>query len=360
MSQVTLKQAKSALPLFLDTGISVEVVSPPGQGKSEMIEQLIAELSARDGFEWGFQVMMLATQTPNDLLGFMTPQKRMVDGEELYVSSYTMPPWMLTNKGKPVTSHKRGILFLDEYGQGEPDVKRASAELLLNRRLGPWALSPGWAVVAASNRSSDRSGVTKAFDFVINRRGLMEIVPDVDGWTDWAVTSNVMPLTIAFANNNPHIVFSGEVPEKQGPWCTPRSLVMADKLLQRMAQDNALDDTPIANALVTGLIGAAAAAQYFAFVRLEQEMPKFEHICAHPGDVKVPDRPDAQMLVCYNLAHRVSSETADPVITYVDRFPKEFAVTFLKAALQKTPKLLSAAAFRKWVGENNNLLTSIN
>lgn len=359
MSHLTLKQTETMLPYFFDTGISVELQSSPGQGKSELIAQLIAKLSARDGFEWGFQVLMLATQTPNDLLGFMMPDTREYDGVSYRVSDYTMPPWMLTNKGKPVSAHKRGILFLDEYGQGEPDVKRASAELLLNRRLGPWALPDGWAVIAASNRGNDRSGVTKSFDFIINRRALVQIVPDLDGWTEWAITAEVMPLTIAFANNNPHIVFSGEVPEKQGPWCTPRSLVMADKLLRRMAQDGELNDTPVANALVSGLIGPAAAAQYFSFVRLEQEMPKFETIVANPDGVKVPDRPDAQMLVCYNLAYRVDETTAAPVAAYMERFPKEFGVTFIKAASSRNYKLLTTPAFRKWCSENSSLISTV-
>jgi len=357
--QLTLKQIKSALPYYFDTGISVELQSSPGIGKSDIIAQLIDELSARDGEPWGFQVMMLATQTPMDLLGYMMPDTREYSGKSVRVSDWTLPPWMLTREGKPVTEYKRGILFLDEYGQGEPDVKRASAELLLNRRLGPWQLPEGWAVVAASNRDKDRSGVTKSFDFVINRRGLIEVVPDLDAWTEWANTAGVMPLTIAFANNNPHIVFSGEVPEKQGPWCTPRSLVMADKLLRRMAQDGELADSPVANALVSGIIGGAASAQYFSFVRLEQEMPKFEKIVAEPDKVKVPDRPDAQMLVCYNLAHRVDEQTAEPVATYMDRFPKEFGVTFIKAATQRNYKLLTTPAFRKWCSENSSLMAAV-
>lgn len=357
--QLTLKQTKSTLPYFFDTGISVEMQSSPGLGKSEIVTQLVNELSARDGEEWGFQTLMLATQTPADLLGYMMPETRTFDGVEHRVSAFTMPLWMLTQSGKPVTSYKRGILFLDEYGQGEPDVKRASAELLLNRRLGPWSLPDGWSVIAASNRSNDRSGVTKSFDFVINRRAQIEIIPDVEAWTEWANTSQVMPLTIAFANNNPHIVFNGEVPEKQGPWCTPRSLVMADKLLRRMQQDGELADSPVANALVSGIIGGAAAAQYFSFVRLEQEMPKFEKIIADPDKVKVPDRPDAQMLVCYNLAHRVDEQTAEPVATYMDRFPKEFGVTFIKAATQRNYKLLTTPAFRKWCSENSSLMAAV-
>jgi hypothetical protein len=265
---------------------------------------------------------------------------------------------MLTRDGKPVTAYKRGILFLDEYGQGDADVKRASAELLLNRRLGPHKLPDGWVVVAASNRDKDRSGVTKSFDFVINRRCEIDIQPDLQAWTEWANTSGVMPLTIAFANQNPHIVFSDTVPEKQGPWCTPRSLVMADRILSIMTADNELPDAS-ASELVAGVIGAAAVAQYFSFVALEREMPKFEDIVASPDKVRVPDRPDAQMLVCYSLAHRVEDDTIAPVVQYIDRFPKEFGVTFVKAATQRNYKLITTPAFRKWCSDNSALMAAV-
>ncbi len=57
---MNLKQAKQHLPVLFDAGVSVELRSSPGVGKSETIEQLVADLSARDGVEWGFQVLMLA------------------------------------------------------------------------------------------------------------------------------------------------------------------------------------------------------------------------------------------------------------------------------------------------------------
>ena len=75
--------------------------------------------------------------------------------------------------------------------------------------------------------------MTKDFDFCINREGSFDVTNDVQGWTDdFAVPNGVMPLTIAFANQHPEVVFTSGVPEKQGPWCTPRSLVAADRLLE--------------------------------------------------------------------------------------------------------------------------------
>ncbi len=345
------------MPALLDTGVSIELISAPGRGKSEFVADTVKEMSKRDGEEWGFGKLFLATQTPNDLIGYMVPGYYELHGKRVRISEYTMPPWMLTDKGIPVTHYKRGIIFLDEYGQGEPDVKRASAELLLNGQLGPWKLPTGWSVVAASNRASDRSGVTKSYDFVINRRLQIEITDDLASWEDWAIRKQVDPLYIAFAVQNPQIVFSDGVPEKQGPWCTPRSLIMCERILKR--GDGSVATDPDAVELATGMIGAAAASQLFAFIRLGQEMPKYEDIVKNPKSVKVPQKPDAQMLVCYSLAARVNEKDVDPIVTYVERFPKEFSVTFAKAACKRDFTLVNTKAFGEWCARNASLMAAI-
>lgn len=354
----------------IDSGIAVELQSSPGVGKSDFVEQLVAKLSKRDGFEWGFATCFLATQTPPDLMGYMFKGSRdFGDGAMTTVSELTMPLWMITRTGKPTTHYKRGILFLDEYGQGEADTKRSSAQLLLKKELGPWKLGgenqDGWGIIAASNRSQDRSGVTKSFDFVTNRRKVYDVTPSVDAWVAWATANGVSPLSIAFAVQNPQIVFSGEVPEKQGPWCTPRSLVMLDRNMQvKQKRLGYFPDDAHTVESAMGLIGAGAA-QYFAFVRLENEMPKFEEIVANPLKVKVPKKPDAQMLVVYNLAHRVDAKTLKPVIEYIEKggggegMPKEFAVTFAKATCNRAPELVIDPAMRQWATQNASLMAAL-
>lgn len=343
------------IPAILDSGISLELLSAPGRGKSEFVKQTVRRMSERDGKPWGFATMFLATMTPSDLLGYMVPAK---SNDGAMSSVFTRPAWMTTVDGHDVREFGRGVLFLDEFGQGEADVKRASAELLLNRQLGPHKLPDGWSVVAASNRTSDRSGVTKSFDFVINRRLQIDITDDLASWEDWAVRADVDPLFIAFAVQNPHVVFADGVPEKQGPWCTPRSLVMASQVLAHLAgAGKAIPTDASAVELTAGLIGEGAAAQLFAFVRLGQEMPSFDEIIKDPKKAKVTTKPDANMLICYQLASRVDIDTAEPVVEYIERLPKEFAVTFAKTAGRRNPKLVSTKAFGNWCRNNASLVT---
>ena len=347
----------------IDCGISTELKSSPGRGKSEFVRDLRTKLSKRDGKEWGMATCFLATMTPSDLMGYMVPTK-MEDGT--LASVFTTPPWMITPptkdspKGRNINTFERGIVFLDEFGQGDGDTKKSAAELFLNRQIGPHKLHDGIAVIAASNGKGDRSGVTKDFDFVINRRMELNITDDLPSWIEWATHANVMPLSIAFATQNPQIVFSEGVPAQQGPWTTPRSLVMADKILQKKAARNgdAIPTDPATMEALQGIMGAGAA-QYFAFVKLELEMPKYEEIVKSPDKCRLPTKPDAQMLVAYNLAHRIQLKDADPVVRYMERMPKEFAVTFATTACKKQPGLVTTAAFSAWAKQNSSLMAAI-
>jgi hypothetical protein len=182
----TFTQLRELLPAVIDAGQSFELVSHPGRGKSEFIENdLIPFLTARDKTQWGLAVAMLATYTAPDLIGYQYKGERTIGGRKITITDPSVPLWMITQEGKALWEYERGIVFLDEYGQGEGDVKRASAELLLNGRIGPWKLPSGWVVAAASNHLSSRSGVTKSFDFIINRRAEFHIQDDLKSLLRW-------------------------------------------------------------------------------------------------------------------------------------------------------------------------------
>jgi hypothetical protein len=214
----------------------------------------------------------------------------------------------------------------------------------------------------AGNRQKDRSGSTKELDHLINRRLEIDVTDDVESWTDWAVANHVTPLTIAFANQNPQIVWTEDLPKVQGPWCTPRSLVAADEMLRLMPKtpEGGFPDDPDTMEEVSGMIGEAAAGQFFAFIQLEREMPKFEDIVAKPTEVRVPTKPDALMLVAYNLPYRVSEETIAPAMDYVTRMPKEFQFIFAKSACKRNNRIAVHPAMGPWIKANATTINIFN
>jgi hypothetical protein len=358
---MNLSQFEAIFPEIADAGVSIELISAPGRGKSTVIRKLQRKMSELTGNPWGYADLFLATQTPPDLIGYQFKGEMEYGGRKLAITDPTIPTWFICDDGKPVFAYEYGIFHLEEFGQGQTDVKAAAAELFLNKRIGKWRLGDQWVVIASSNRTSDRSGVTKSLDFVINRRIEIHITDDLEALLQWMETNDVSIYTRAFAFANPNIVLSDAAPEKQGPWCTPRSLVLADNVIKARARHHGgkapLDGVTLE--LVKGLVGEAAAAQWVATARLEDEMPRLEAICDDPEGVPVPSKPDAQMLIAYNLAHRVTERNASPVVTYLKRMPTDFGMTFIREACRRDAMLVTTPAFQRWINGNAALMACI-
>jgi hypothetical protein len=352
-----LNDFTSTIVALYNANASVYLRSSPGRGKSTVIEGAPALLNAALGGNYGIVVINAGNMNVPDAGGYLIP----TDNNGRAESVYTEPYWFKTQEGRHLTEYDGGIIFIDEMDKADVDVKKILGEAMLSGRLATHKLPDGWRVWAAGNKSSDRSGSTKDLDHLINRRLEIEVDDDLQAWDDWAAVSGIHPVIRTFVNQNPQIVFQDGVPEKQGPWATPRSIVNCGRMLaQFTTPGGALPSDHIAKELAAGMIGAGASAQLFATIQLEKEMPKYADILADPKNVKLPkDNPAAQMLICYQLAARVTETEAKAVITYVDRMPKEFAVLFAKAACKRDPSLVDTDDFGDWALENSSLMQAI-
>ena len=325
--------------------ISTMFVSGPGLGKSSIVKQAAAEMEKELGEPVGVKPFFLTTVEPPDVRGFGLPDK---DADGNRTMSFTMPPWAV-KKGEPAM----GILFLDELGQAGHDVQKPAAELLLNRKVGDYGLPPGWIVVAASNRESDRSGVQRELAFITNRRMVIKIEPNLDAWVNWAEREGVNPLAIAFARTKPGVVFADSIPEKPGAFCTPRSLVMLSQLIGELDMSTFVE-------AASGLIGEGASAEFVAFLRVAEQLPKFEEIIAAPDKCEVPKRPDASYAAMQMIAHRVDDKTAKQAFTYLKRMGREFQVAGLRGTLNRCPGLVRTPDFASWLRDNKELVMAAN
>ncbi len=320
-------------------------VSGPGMGKSSMVEQAAEVYSKKIGKPVMCKPFHLTTVEPPDVRGFGLPDK---DADGNRIMTFTTPPWAV-RKGEP----ENGILFLDELGQASHDVQKPAAELLLHRRVGSYQLPPGWIVVAASNRESDRSGVQRELAFITNRRVVYNIEPNLDAWAHWAETEGVHPLAIAFAKVKPGLVFTDRVPDKPVPFCTPRALVMLSQFIGAL-------DMSMFTEMATGRIGEGTAAEFVAFLRVAESLPSFEEIVKNPSTAEVPKRPDASYAAMQMVAHRVDDKTAKAAFTYLKRMGKEFQVAGLRGAFNRSPGLVRTPEFASWLRENKDLVMAAN
>lgn len=334
--------------LQIETGerFAIELVGPPGVGKDAAMEQAAARIERRLGLPFAIKSFFLTTVEPPDVRGFGLPGR---DADGTPIMQFTKAPWV-PRSDEP----KHGFIFLNEFGQAQQDVAKPAAELWLNGRVGESRLDITYMVVGASNRESDRSGVGRGLAFIDNRKMRVMIEPNLDSWVDWAERQGINPFAIAFAKVKPSLIFGDKVPEKPGPFCTPRTFVKVSHLVNRLPMN-------LFTEAAAGYIGEGAAAEFIAFLRVAEELPKWEDIVRDPSKVRIPEqRIDAVYAAMQMVAHRVDATTAKPAFTFLKRLGQEFQVAGLKAVLRRCPQMIQTPDFALWLRENKELVMAAN
>lgn len=343
------------------SGVAFHLKSSPGVGKSDWVEhELVEALSAHYGEAFGFHKCMAPTVEASDVRGFLIPTK---DENGKPTSFFTRPAIMPSETY--LSTHPRGVYFIDENDSADLLTQKALSDVRLNRRFGDYVLPNGWMIVSASNRKTDRAGVVATLSHNRNREITIEITADVGAWAQWAEAKGVHPMVIAWAKQRPAIAFSGEVPKHDGPFCTPRSLIFAERLLSigaKRDKDGALVDMELpsdtqAQSLVAGCVGETASADLFSFLKIHDQLPTIEEIEKNPQSAKCPDDlapAYAAMQICLHFAKATNIEK---LWQYVERLPKELQVSAAMTMIRKSgSQLLNSTALTNWIGKNRALI----
>lgn len=369
---MNLRDAKAHVLADFDAGNAVILKSPPGYGKTDFIQGLlkaVRELYPNENI--GFGRAFMATQSSINATGLPWKSERDYgDGKTYTITDPAIPTWFISTEGKPLNMYDRALMVFEEWGQGDSDTKKAFAPILLEGGVPGFYLPPGSFRIALTNVDA-RDGVGKEFDFIIGRRKEYTVDGDVDVWIEdfadhpyqyggkqW----QTMPATKAWAKANPLIMFEAK-PEKQGPWCNPRSLCMVDRYLQSIAKQNKgeipLKDPLIVSGMVGG-IGMAATQSFINTLKFRMELPSYEDIVSDPQNTKIPTKADLLMLITYELAGRTQPGDVGPVLAYVSRLPPDLSVTFVSALLRRDYKnIIQLPPMQAWVNKNASLLSII-
>ena len=219
-SIITMSQLPKFTRIHALSGTAMLVRAGAGVGKTTFYRDWAHE----QGPDYFYASLNASTAMLADIIGFLLPHDEIYDGRTIPVGKFTFPYFMRDERsGKPVFLFTKGLLVIDEVDKAGPAEKKALAILQEEGRLGEWRLPPGIQIVLLGNRQKDRSGSTKEFDFIINRRAEYELRPDMMSWIIWAQSHDITIETMAFANHNPDTIFGGDIPDEQGPWPTPRS-----------------------------------------------------------------------------------------------------------------------------------------
>lgn len=357
-----LNQFEQRLPALYfsalkEGGPSYYLESAPGRGKTSTFRRFkrIMKRLFPDK-KWGFALINGANFTLMTSMGFMIPTK-----DELMrdVARFTLPYWYHdADTGETLDQFDGGILLIDEYDKLGLDEKKIVGEAALSKILGNHRLPPGWVVMFAGNRMTDRSGSTRDLDHMIMRRISLTAEDDLESFLEWARGEKLLAEVIAFAEENPQLLFEPQ-PEDQRPRCSPRTLHQADIHLQSLMElfdTDKIPTDPITQEEIAGGIGKPACAQLVKTIRLGQELKPYEEYISHPTTVTLPGKPDAQRLLSYKIAARVSVKDAKAALTFMSRMPEEHQVMFVRMAVQRNYQIAFEPHFAEWCAKKTALI----
>lgn len=314
---VTLAQAKS-LVLRLAARQSLLLLSAPGVGKSDIVAEAAAEAGLQCRSLLGTQI------APEDVSGI----PRIV-GER---SVFCPPRVLLPEDPRPF------CLFLDELPACAPDVQKAFYSLLLERRLGEHKLPEGTWVVAAGNRTEDRSLVRSLSSALINRVTILHIRADANEWQAWAELQGIRQDVRDFLKLHPHAL-QRPIPPRPAPFSTPRAWTLLAQSLDRVESAGLLS---VENrlALAFGRVSAEDAAAYCSWV--EAGCSVGQHVWQNQVNL---DRPLAELELSVRATNCLESEGIVTIRDLVTRSADEllevrnFGETTLLEVKEKLSKM---------------------
>ena len=161
---------KSNLPL--KTLPSVMLWGPPGVGKSQAIRQLAKEIEQETGKKTVVTDVRLLLFNPIDLRGIPT------SNADKTLAVWLKPQIFQMDDSENIVN----ILFLDEISAAPQSVQAAAYQITLDRVVGEHKLPENCIVIAAGNRTTDKSVAFKMPNALANRLLHIEVQGNFKSW----------------------------------------------------------------------------------------------------------------------------------------------------------------------------------
>lgn len=311
------------------------VKGAPGVGKTDTLKQ------ATKAADCDLIVSHPVTADPTDAKGL--PWK--VEGR----NAATFLPF--GDLERAMNAKRPTIWGLDDIGQAAPSTQASYMQLILSRHVGEHHLPDCVGFWAATNRRSDRAGVSGILEPVKSRFvSILELAPNAEDWSEWALDNDMPPELIAFLRNvKAELLWKFEPTADITNSPSPRTWAHAGRILNRCSKAGIATTDDVFHALVAGAVGEAAASEFIGFLKIAADAPSVDEILKNPKGAKIPTEISAQFAVASSLAHRADEKNFGAVSTYVQRMYQadlgEMCAYLLRDAVRKNRAIIGTAAF---------------
>lgn len=322
-------QLAALLASTIRAQLPVLIIGGPGTAKTSIVEQATA---AADN---DIVISHPAVADPTDAKGFPWIEK----GKATFV------PFGETLR--VLESKKPTVWFMDDLGQAPPAVQASFMPWLLARQVGGRKLPDHVTIIAATNRRTDRAGVSGILEPVKSRFAtIVELEPELNEWCQWAMQQAFMPPEL--------IAFLRFVPDKLNQFVpsadlincpSPRTWASAGRILS-LGLPSELEQKAL-----TGAVGEGAATELMAYLLMYRALPNIDSILMDPDSGTIPTQVSVLYAVSTALAARANVTNFARVVKYVQRLVDaghgDFAALTVRDACRRHPEITQAPAFAR-------------
>lgn len=328
---------------------SVMLWGPPGVGKSQAVRQIAKEINSSTNKKVNVIDVRLLLFNPIDLRGIPTANA------DKTLAIWLKPQIFQMDPSESVVN----ILFLDEISAAPQSVQAAAYQITLDRVVGEHKLPENCIVIAAGNRTTDKSVAFKMPKALANRLLHIEVEGSFKSWKEWAIASGINEKVIGFLSFRQDYLMGFNAANEDLAFATPRSWEMVSNLLNNVNEN--LDEM---YPLISGLVGNGTAIEFRTWSKVYSQLPDIKDIF----DGKMPPAPTSpdvlyaltSAMVSYARDNKNNISKIANSICYANNLPPDYSAMLLKDYLYiekgYKEKLLKIPEFSKWMSSKGRLL----
>ena len=347
LSNAYTELIKNNLPV--KTMPSVMLWGPPGVGKSQAIRQIAKVIESDTGKKVNVTDVRLLLFNPIDLRGIPT------SNADKTLAIWLKPQIFQMDDSDSVIN----ILFLDEISAAPQSVQAAAYQITLDRVVGEHKLPENCIVIAAGNRTTDKSVAFKMPKALANRLMHIEIEGSFEAWKKWAIKSGINDKVTGFLSFRQQYLMGFDSGSDDLAFATPRSWEMVSNILNGVN-----NDVDKMYPMIAGVVGTGVAVEFRTWAKIYRELPSMEDIF-DGRETKLPKNTDAMYALISSMTYYASEHKDDMnrianSIRYAFRMPPDFSTVLMKDYQyideDYKRKLMTVPEFVKWNQQVGSLM----
>lgn len=328
---------------------SVMLWGAPGVGKSQAVRQLAKEIEEQTGKQTAVTDVRLLLFNPIDLRGIPTAN------EDKTLAVWLKPQIFQMEEREDLVN----ILFLDEISAAPQSVQAAAYQITLDRVVGEHRLPDNCIVIAAGNRTTDKSVAFKMPKALANRLLHIQVEGSFASWKEWAIRHGINEKVLGFLSFRQNYLMGFDSASDDLAFATPRSWEMVSNLLNHVS-----DDIEAMYPLISGLVGSGTAVELRTWAKVYRQLPDLQEVF-EGKQPPLPQNADALYALCasmtaYAREHKENLQQIENSILYAEKMPPDFSTVLMKdyMYLDKNYRetLMRIPAFARWLRTKGALI----